>query len=721
MKTVAKSALSAAFLASTALYMAPDARAAESANVLEVFRVLPYQQQPSSNGILLTWFTESDTAGDVEILGGDLAEPIRLSSTPEYQSLLAYRQTELDEAAADGFPVLGNDNYKHSVEISGLNSGTTYTYRVTQGEAVFESTFSTAPNQDDWQHIRFVALADAETEPRGTVQIRDWSEGAQAEGSLGRPSTLAKDSAGRDLYLLDQTEGYAQNLRIIGERHPNLVIMPGDLVQGGGYQLGWDEFFRHNAGAFDDLLTQSPIVPALGNWENYGAVNGEYTIEPDYNAVAFARSKYKVYFDMPANGTAGHQDNYYRVDYGPLTIITLDSSNGEPEVAADDRGVAGTPDTDTNTNIDSAVFRANNSDPSYTDGTDLSDFNPGSVQAAWLEEQLKDARAKGQIIFVQYHHAAYSSGTHGIPNAGLEGVEAKPTGQAGTPLRQFTPLFDEFGVAGVLSGHSEIAERSLVNPDASDLGVNYFDVGVAGDGMRGALSNSDLSLQNPYSQWVADLDALENWAIVTDADGSAHVELLGGGKHYGHLEINLYRVGGAPVMTSQMVYSFPLMDAGSYAGTTERRIYDDVQMFTFNQDGTPASQTQVTLLEGSAGPDVITGTAGPDFVIGRRGGDRVSGGPGMDAFIYTDLGEAGDTIADFAIGEDVIDLATLLGALGINTKTPIEDGYVRFTSLGDHTFVLIDADGNGPMRPQRLIRVENVSRADLQNAANFLF
>jgi len=66
---------------------------------------------------------------------------------------------------------------------------------------------------------------------------------------------------------------------------------------------------------------------------------------------------------------------------------------------------------------------------------------------------------------VQFHHAPYSTGgAHSIPNAGLasEGLDATPSGQAGTPLRQFTPLFDEFDVTAVLAGHSEIAERSFV-------------------------------------------------------------------------------------------------------------------------------------------------------------------------------------------------------------------------------------------------------------------
>ncbi|MGF1446419.1 MAG: 5'-nucleotidase C-terminal domain-containing protein, partial [Pikeienuella sp.] len=388
---------------------------------LDEFRVLPYLQQPTEDGMLVTWFTENEAPGELVVSGGGLAEPLVFTSTPEYQSLLEYREPALEDAIENDYPILANTNYKHSVMLTGLEAGTTYDYSVTQNEAEFSAQLTTSPG-DDWQQIRFVALADSETEPRGATQIRDWTPGVQAEDSLGRPDNLPTDSSGRDLYLLNQTDGYAQNVRIIDERNPDLVVMPGDLIQGGGYQFAWDEFFRHNAGEFDDLLTETPLLPALGNWENFSAINGGYGISEDFNSVAFGRSKYKTYFDMPSNGTDSHQDNYYRLDYGPITFITLDSSNGEPDVAGDERGDRNAPNSDTNTNIDAAEYRANN-DNEFTDGTDLSDFNEGSIQAAWLEEQLADARANGQIVFVQYHHASYTSGTHGIPNSGLDGID----------------------------------------------------------------------------------------------------------------------------------------------------------------------------------------------------------------------------------------------------------------------------------------------------------
>ncbi len=687
------------------------------------FRILPYLQQPTEDGMLFTWFTENNVPGELVVSGGDLAIPLTFASTPEFKELLTYREPELNDAIDKGYPILADDNYKHAVRVSGLTAGTTYTYSVTQGLETFEASFSTVPSISDWRDIRAVILSDTETEPRGAVQIRDWTEGPQAPGSLGRPADWPADGSNRDLYMLNQQVGYAQNLRIIDERAPDLVIMPGDLVQGGGYQFGWDEFFRHNAGEFDDVLTKRPILPALGNWENFAAINGGYAISSDFNAPGYSRSKYKAYFDMPENGTPEHQDNYYRTDYGPLCILTLDSSNGEPDVLRGDRGNPATPDTDTQVNYTAEDYRANNTAAQLTDGTDISDFNPGSTQYNWVMAQLESCRAENKIIVAQWHNVAYSSGTHGIPNAGLPPeFQADASGQAGTPLRQYQPMFDEYGVAAVFSGHSEIAERSYVNEDEDEIGINYYDVGIGGDGMRGTRTDTDLDVQNPFSQWTAHLNAPELWEEVTDNNGETYTILTEGGKHYGHLEMNLSQCSGAPVMTLAMAYSFPRLDANfNLIGNTERRIYDDVQQIIFNAAGEPVSQTKVNLLTGTNGRDNVTGTDGPDFIVGLRGRDVLSGGGGMDTFIYNEITEGGDIIVDFTVGEDRIDLSGLLSGLGVTSEDPIADGYVSFRDRASASFVLVDADGFGPNRARTLIKVDGVTAADLNNVCNFLF
>lgn len=566
--------------------------------IAATLRITPYLQNPTADGMTFTWFTEQDQASTLSITGPGLSTPLILTSSPTAQPLLAYTTAEKTQAIA-GLPpgswLFTDNNFKHSIEVRGLQPDTTYHYRVTQGTDSFTSTFATAPNRDRWSTIRFIAMADSETEPLGRVTRREWQPGALADGSSDRPSltgsqwatTFGTSGSGANQtlrYALTETDGYNRNLAIVNSRNPDFLLMPGDLVQGAGYQPAWDEFFRHHAGGYENSLSGNglsryPILPALGNWENFGALNGGYGTDQDGRfGPKFARDKYHVYFDAPDNGTPQHQDNYYRVDYGPVTILTLDSSNGEPEDRRANYGGTGQPPkltgtayagpgTDTQENFTRQQYEA-------AGGTDLSDFNPGSIQWNWARTQLEDARAKGQIIFVQFHHAPYSSGEHGQPMN-----HALSTGQGGTPMRQYHPLFEQYGVAAVLSGHSEMFERSFVDENQDGIGVYYYDVGVSGDGLRGEKRNGSglgdpLLSYNPFKQWSADQDAGEVWQKVGDT-----LQLVDGGKHYGHLEVNIERLAvdsnAYAAITFTPVYSFPILDDHYNVVRTERRVYND--------------------------------------------------------------------------------------------------------------------------------------------------
>lgn len=360
-----------------------------------MLRVNPYLQQPSSDGMYITWFTEENTPGELSVTGPGLDGPLTFTTAPTLESTLSYTDAELNqeiEGLEQGSWLLGNENYKHTVDLSDLSPDSTYEYSVTVGDTTFESSFETAPTAEDWDDIRFVVFSDSETEPRGRVNRRDWQQGALQDASLARPTVEDSQWAetigvrgDRLNYPLTENVGYRNNLEIINSRDPDFLVMPGDLIQGGGYQPAWDEFFRHNAGEFDSGLSEYPLLPALGNWENFGALNGGYGIDEDgrYGPL-YGRDKYHTYFDAPGNGTPEHQDNYYRIDYGPVTILTLDSSNGEPDDSRDNYGGEGQPPqisgreytgpgTDTQSNVTREQYEA-------AGGTDLADFNPGSPQ-----------------------------------------------------------------------------------------------------------------------------------------------------------------------------------------------------------------------------------------------------------------------------------------------------------------------------------------------------
>ncbi|GGI03485.1 metallophosphoesterase family protein [Egicoccus halophilus] len=605
-RVLAVAALFALATAPTAA-AAPDAAAAPATDL----RVEPYLQNPSGDGMTVTWFSTSATPGELTVRGPGLGRGQVHRTTPQRQPALDYTEAERQQQIA-GLPqgswLHPGRNHKHAVDVTGLRPDTRYVYTVRQGGEVFTDVFQTAPSVDGWRRIRFVAMADAETEPLGRVNRREWAPGSLAPGSRPRPSAESSDASpwaasfGTTTlsqvpvlrYALTEDEGYRRNLDVVESRRPDFVMMPGDLVQGGGYQPGWDEFFRQNAGELGNVLSSRPIVPAIGNWENFGALNGGYGTPADRSPVVRARAKYHAYFDPPANDTPAHAGNYHRIDYGPVTLITLDSSNGEPDerrtdVPADQRATGREyrgPGTDTQDNVTRAEYEA-------AGGTDLADLNPGSPQWQWAERELADARAAGQIVFVQFHHAPFSSGEHGLPM-----YHALSSGQGGTPMRQYHELFERHGVTAVLSGHSEMFERSFVDTDGDGVGVHYYDVGVAGDGLRGERRNGPslhdpLLRYNPYRQWTADQDEPEVWQ---DVDGVR--QLVAGGKHYGHLEVDVERLaphrgrgngpakGGAVAkVTFRPVHVFPVLDADYELVRAERRVYDDQVVVHLDADG----------------------------------------------------------------------------------------------------------------------------------------
>jgi Calcineurin-like phosphoesterase/Purple acid Phosphatase, N-terminal domain/RTX calcium-binding nonapeptide repeat (4 copies) len=667
------------------------------------FRVNPYLQNPSANGISVTWFTTKDVDATLTVTGPGLSKPLVLQSDATLAPVLAYTTAERNQSIAGitNSWLLDNNNYKHTIAVNGLQPGTTYNYSVTQGSSTFNSTFETAPTATDWSSIRFIAMSDSETEPLGRLTYREWQPGSIAEGST-RPNvtdsqwakkfgTNGSGTAQTLRYALTETVGYQQNLEIVNSRTPDFLLMPGDLVQGGGYQPGWDEFFRHNAGEYASGLSEYPILPALGNWENFGALNGGYGTDADGRfGPKFGRDKYDVYFDTPANGTPAHQDNYYRVDYGPVTVLTLDSSNGEPDDRRTNYGGAGQPAKVSGTDLTSV---GTDTQENYTraqyesfGGTDLSDFNPGSIQWNWVKAQLQDARSKGQIIFIQFHHAPYSDGEHGQPMN-----HTQSTGQGGTPLRQYQGMFEEYGVAAVLSGHSEMFERSFVDENRDGIGVNYFDVGVSGDGLRGekrtgAGFDTPLLNYNQYSQWTADQNAAEVWKVVNGVP-----QLIDGGKHYGHLEVNIEPFSPIPGIVAKIqftpVYSFPILDANYNLVTTERRVYDDETILLVTDTGRVINSSlspdaTVALLK----ENLVAGTSGNDVIIANAPGSKVDG--------------INDTIFTGA-GNDEVD-TTLTRSLAIkghnrifmgsgNDLSIVTDNDRSFGSMGDDIFEANDA------------------------------
>ncbi len=130
----------------------------------------------------------------------------------------------------------------------------------------------------------------------------------------------------------------------------------------------------------------------------------------------------------------------------------------------------------------------------------------------------------------------------------------------------------------------------------------------------------------------------------------------------------------------------------------------------------------VNTINGTPGKDTLVGTAGKDRITGFARADTLTGNGGNDEFVFTSTLDGIDTITDFIVGEDKIDLAALLTTIGYERADPITDGMVQFANSGSNAVVFIDTDGAaGPARRRILAIVQGVSAANLSQANNFTF
>ena len=137
-------------------------------------------------------------------------------------------------------------------------------------------------------------------------------------------------------------------------------------------------------------------------------------------------------------------------------------------------------------------------------------------------------------------------------------------------MRVLKPLLFKYGVDVVFSGHDEMLERSfatgieiLPSGESREQGIHFYDVGMGGDGLRGP----SIGFDNPHRKFLAHDDVPEVW------EG---LKLISGGKHYGHLEVNVAPLANGVWRTEIVpVHVFPLMGVDGRVNGWDRRTYED--------------------------------------------------------------------------------------------------------------------------------------------------
>lgn len=104
-------------------------------------------------------------------------------------------------------------------------------------------------------------------------------------------------------------------------------------------------------------------------------------------------------------------------------------------------------------------------------------------------------------------------------------------------------------------------------------------------------------------------------------------------------------------------------------------------------------------LEGGAGKDTLSGGGGNDTLEGGQGDDTLLGGNGTDVFVFADDLTRADTIGDFQIGQDIIQI-----------------GFYGFTDIADLALSQDGANAVITLSERDSITIQNVLVGNLGNA-----
>jgi hypothetical protein len=282
--------------------------------------------------------------------------------------------------------------------ITALEANTTYFYSVGGAEnADTRRSFRTAP-----------AAGDLPTD--GNIRI--WLLGDSGTATGGGPEAE------------EVRDGYRSYIESSGGEPADLVLLLGDNA----YGEGTDQQFQ--VALFDlytDELLSAGLWTTIGNHE-MGSLGGSTSADPGtYTALLPAGETegpdpatdspmpYLNIFTLPTAGEAGGlasgTEQYYSFDYGNLHVVSLDS-----QLASRDE-------------------------------------TQRATMLQWVTDDLMANSSDWTIVI--FHHPPYTKGSHDSDSNG---------GGIDQPIidfrEEFTPVFDQFGVDLVYSGHSHIYERS---------------------------------------------------------------------------------------------------------------------------------------------------------------------------------------------------------------------------------------------------------------------
>jgi len=384
----------------------------------------------------------------------------------------------------------GQTTYHYHVPLKDLEPGATYYYQVSDGAA----TPATAG-------------ASFTTAQRGRFGYRFSSFGDIDVPSAARnASGISDDSADTCYFTVNGIENPGDGLGA-----PLFHLVNGDLSYANGTPSNMPVIWRDYSVNASRSAMNRPWMPTIGNHEvEIGnlAMSGAPGSTGDWNG-AYGGGSYLARFTTPANGVVNYDGNqlqgrFYSFQVGTVYFIALDA--------------------------DDVIYQLSDVVPEpivgYTGGLvprerDYSLVPGGSrpnLQTLWLERELRKARQEPSVdmIVVSMHQAPLSTNTG---NVGSD-----------MGIRQaWLPLFDEYEVDLVLSGHNHVFERSypVRGYDHGDYGRVTSDFTTADD--VSYVVGDAFNTRRPTVVSTSPTATVNGQEVFDTSQGTAYYVLGGGG------------------------------------------------------------------------------------------------------------------------------------------------------------------------------------------------
>lgn len=176
-----------------------------------------------------------------------------------------------------------------SVTIENLTPGTTYSYKVGDGEKWSEeNTFKTEASKED--DVKLLIFGDSQSGNADVPNYAPWNKTVQ--------------------------NAYSKN------KDADFMVNMGDLVEKGQDYRHWNNWFDAAKGVIDKI----PEMPVQGNHETYDG-NDSNSTKPVY---------FVNQFKVPMNGPDSLKGQVYSYDYGNVHFVVLDSQEDEEAPNNDD-------------------------------------------------------------------------------------------------------------------------------------------------------------------------------------------------------------------------------------------------------------------------------------------------------------------------------------------------------------------------------------------------